>query len=151
MIRAVLDTNVILSALLFGGSTGGLVRAWQTGWFQLLLSRALLEEILRVLAYPKFHLTEGEIRGLLEEELIPFAETVIIRRQPTIQVRDPDDLAVAACALTGRARYLVTGDADLLSLGRIRQVDVIRPADFLALLGPPSPGPVRPRPNRSAP
>ena len=53
MIRAVLDTNVILSALLFGGSTGGLVKAWQTGRFHLLLSRALLEEILRVLAYPK--------------------------------------------------------------------------------------------------
>ena len=144
MIHAVLDTNVILSALLFGGPIGNLVSAWQTGRFQLLLSRAILEEILRVLAYPKFHLTEGEIRGLVEEELIPFAETVIIRRQPAVRLRDPDDLAVAACALTGRARYLVTGDADLLSLGRIRQVDVIRPADFLALLGLLSAGATRP-------
>ena len=144
MIRAVLDTNVILSALLFGGSTGGLVKAWQTGRFHLLLSRALLEEILRVLAYPKFHLTEGEIRGLLEEEFIPFSETVTIRRQPAVQLRDPDDLAVVACALTGRAQYLVTGDADLLSLGRIRQVDVIRPADFIARLGLPSARATRP-------
>jgi len=151
VIRAVLDTNVILSALLFGGSTGGLVKAWQTGRFHLLLSRALLEEILRVLAYPKFRLTEGEIRGLLEDEFIPFAETVTIRRQPALRLRDPDDLAVVACALTGRAQYLVTGDADLLSLEQIRYVKVIRPADFLALLSPPSPGPVRPRPNRSAP
>ena len=135
MIRAVLDTNVILSALLFGGPTGNLVRAWQTDRFRPLLSRAILEEILRVLAYPKFHLTEGEIRGLLEQELIPFAETVIIRRQPAVRLRDPDDLAVVACALTGRAQYLVTGDADLLSLERIRQVEVIRPADFLARIG----------------
>lgn len=144
MIRAVLDTNVILSALLFSGPTGGLVKAWQTGRFQLLLSRAILEEILRVLAYSKFHLTEGEIRGLVEEELIPFAETVITRRQPAVRLRDPDDLAVVACALTGRARYLVTGDADLLSLGRIRQVDVIPPSVFLARLHLASSGPVPP-------
>ncbi len=140
MIRAVLDTNVILSAVLFGGRVGGLVRAWQTGRFQLLLSRAILEEVLRVLAYPKFRLTEGEIRGLLEEELVPFAETVIIRRHPVVRLRDPDDLALVACALTGRARYLVTGDADLLSLERIRQVQVIRPAEFMGRLGLSSPG-----------
>ena len=136
MIRAVLDTNVILSALLFGGRTGGLVTAWQTGRFRLLLSRAILQEVLRVLAYPKFHLTENEIRGLVEEELIPFAKTVIIRRRPVVRLRDPDDLAVVACALTGRARYLVTGDADLLSLESIRQVEVIRPAEFMRHIGP---------------
>ena len=139
MIRAVLDTNVILSALLFGGPLGALATAWQTGRFQLLLSRAILEEVLRVLAYPKFRLTTAEIRSLLEEELIPFAETVIIRHQPTVRLRDPDDLAVLACAVTGRARYLVTGDADLLSLKRVRRVDVIRPADFIALFGPSPP------------
>ncbi len=135
MIRAVLDTHVILSALLFGGRMGGLVRAWQTGRFQLLLSRAILEEILRLLAYAKFQLTEGEIREFIEEELIPFAGTVIIRRHPVIRLRDPDDLAVVACALTGRARYLVTGDADLLSLERIRRLEVIRPAEFIGRLG----------------
>jgi putative PIN family toxin of toxin-antitoxin system len=136
VIRAVLDTNVILSALLFGGPTGRLVTAWQTGGFQLLLSRAILEELLRTLAYPKFHLTEHEIRDLLAEELIPFAETVIVRRQPVVRLRDPNDLAVVACALAGRARYLVTGDADLLTVGRIRRVEVVRPAEFLARLGP---------------
>ena len=144
MIRAVLDTNVILSALLFGGPTGELVKAWQTGRFRLMLSRAILEEVLRVLAYPKFDLTEKEIRGLLEEELIPFAETVIIRRRPVVRLRDSDDLDVVACALTARAKYLVTGDADLLSLKRIRQVEVIRPAEFLSRLGPLARGPVGP-------
>ena len=144
MIRAVLDTNVILSALLFGGPPGELIRAWQTRRFRLLLSRAVLEEVLRALAYPKFHLTEGEIRGLLEEELIPFAETVIIRRRPVVRLRNPDDLDVVACALTGRARYLVTGDAYLLSLERIRQVEVIRPAEFVGRLGPLSPERVGP-------
>ena len=144
MIRAVLEPNVILSALLFGGPPGELVRAWQTGRFRLLLSRAILEEVLRALAYPKFRLTENEIRSLLEEELIPFAETVIIRRRPVVRLRDPDDLDVVACALMGRARYLVSGDADLLSLERIRQVEVIRPAEFVGRLGPLSPEPVGP-------
>lgn len=136
MIRAVLDTHVILSALLFAGPTGGLVGAWQTGRFQLLISRAILEELLRVLAYPKFHLTESEIRGLLEEELIPFAETVIVRRRPAIRVRDPNDLPVIGCALAGQARYLATGDTDLISLERIRRVQVIRPAEFMDRLRP---------------
>ncbi len=135
MIRAVLDTNVILSALLFSGPTGHLARAWQTGRFQLLLSRAMLEEVLRALAYPKFHLTENEIRQLLDEDLIPFAETVIVRRRPAVWLRDPNDLDVVACALSGRAKYLVTGDVDLLSLEHIRQVEVIRPAEFMGRLG----------------
>ncbi|MBI3780466.1 MAG: PIN domain-containing protein [candidate division NC10 bacterium] len=69
---------------------------------------------------------------------------MIIRRQPAIQLRDPHDLAVLACALTGRARYLVTGDADLLSVERIRQIDVIRPADFMTRLGLTSAGAAHP-------
>jgi predicted nucleic acid-binding protein len=76
-------------------------------------------------------LTEEKIRGLLEEDLVPFPETVIIRRQPCVRLRDPDDLSLVACALTDRARYLVTGNADLLSRGQIRQVEMIRPAEFM--------------------
>ena len=87
-------------------------------------------------------MTEGEIRGLFEEELVSFAETVILRRHPVVRLRDPGDLAVVPCALTGRARYLVTGDADLLSLERIRQVEVIRPAEFMGRLGLLSQGPM---------
>ena len=75
---------------------------------------------------------------------LPFAETVIVRRRPAICLRDPGDHAVVACALAGRARYLATGDTDLLNLERIRQVEVIRPADFISRLGFPSPGSERP-------
>ncbi len=76
VIGAVLDTNVLISALLFTGSPSRLVPAWQASRFRPILSADILEEYLQVLAYPKFGLTAAEIRGLIEEEMLPFVETV---------------------------------------------------------------------------
>ena len=91
MIRAVLDTNVVVSALLFSGPPSQLVPAWQSGRLQPVLSAPILDEYIRVLAYPKFKLTSAEIRGLIEEALLPFIETV--RTSPSVipKLRDPDD------------------------------------------------------------
>jgi uncharacterized protein len=76
VIRAVLDTNVVISALLFSGPPSQPVSAWQSSRLRPVVSAQILDEYLRVLAYPRFKLTSGEIRGLIEEELIPFIETV---------------------------------------------------------------------------
>ena len=69
--RVVLDTNVLVSALLFKGKTSDLVPLWQTGAITPLLSRSFLEEHLRVFSYPKFRLTDTEIKALIQEELLP--------------------------------------------------------------------------------
>ena len=69
LIRVVLDTNTVISALLFSGTAARLVGVWQSRHIAVLLSRAILQEYLRVMAYPKFRLGTAEIRGLLEEEL----------------------------------------------------------------------------------
>ena len=74
--RVVLDSNVLISALLFSGITSKLVPLWQRGTITVLLSREILEEYLQVLAYPKFQLSEGEIKGLIEEELLPFVQII---------------------------------------------------------------------------
>lgn len=116
--RAVLDTNVVLSALVFGGGATALVRqAWQGGRLHPLASTATVQELMRVLAYPKFRLSADEQRELLADYL-PFAQVVTIPQPPppVPDCRDRHDLPFLHLAAAGKADLLVSGDADLLSL-----------------------------------
>lgn len=129
--RAVLDTNTVISALLFSGTASRLVSLWQSRRVALLVSREILEEYLRVLAYPKFKLSDQEIRGLLEEDLLPFVQTVRVRRRLAVVRRDPDDDKFLECAVAGRAAYLVTGDRDLRELDSFRGITILTAGEFL--------------------
>lgn len=116
--RAVLDTNVVVSALLFaGGSAARLRHAWQAGRLLPLLSTATAQELMRVLAYPKFKLTAAEQQELLADYL-PWAEVVAVPDPPprVPDCRDAKDLPFLYLAAAGRADVLVSGDADLLAL-----------------------------------
>ncbi|GAB1388815.1 MAG: hypothetical protein AMXMBFR78_01350 [Rubrivivax sp.] len=150
--RVVLDTNVVLSALVFaGGSAAQLRHAWQAARLRPLVSTATAQELMRVLAYPKFRLDAQEQHELLADYL-PHAEVVIVPEPPprVPACRDPDDLAFLRLAAAGRAAALVTGDADLLALaapdGRIgrprMRFRVLRLQAFLDTL--PSARPPRP-------
>lgn len=134
MIRAVLDTNVVVSALLFSGPPSRLISAWQSGRLRLVVSAPILDEYIRVLAYPKFKLTNTEIRGLLEEELIPFMETVTAVPTNIPDLRDPDDAKFITCAVAAGVRWLVSGDDDLLSLHYVESVDILSVTAFLQQL-----------------
>ena len=134
MTRVVLDTNTVVSALLFTGTASRLVGFWQSGRIAPLLSKAVLEEYLRVLAYPKFTLTNEEIRALLAEALLPFVETVRAPRRLRPPVSDRDDHKFLECAVAGRAEYLVTGDRELRQLGSYRGVTVLSVGELLSLL-----------------
>jgi putative PIN family toxin of toxin-antitoxin system len=116
-LRVIIDTNLVLSALVFGGSTARLRLAWQRDRFVPLASKATITELIRVLAYPKFKLTKAEQEDLLADYL-PFCDTVLLPEQlPTIpECRDPFDVPFLVLALVGNADYLVTGDRDLLCL-----------------------------------
>lgn len=131
MIRAVFDTNVIISALLFSGPPSQLVSAWQSSRLRPVVSAPLLDEYIRVLAYPKFKLTNAEIRSLVEEELLPFIETVKVPPSIIPKIRDADDAKFIACAVTASARWLVSGDDDLLSLHRVESVEILSVTAFL--------------------
>lgn len=131
MIRAVLDTNVVISALLFSGPPSQLVPAWQSSRLRPVVSAPVLDEYIRVLAYPKFKLTDAEIRGLLEEALLPFIETVKVPPSIIPKVRDPDDAKFITCAATAGVRWLVSGDNDLLSLRQVKSVEIISVTEFL--------------------
>jgi len=129
--RVVLDTNTLISALLFSGTASRLVPLWQSGEITPLLSKAMLQEYLQVLTYPKFRLSDQEIRGLLEEEVLPFVKTIEVRKRLTVVRRDPDDNKFLECAVTGGAKYLVTGDRDLLELDSYRGISIVTAGEFL--------------------
>ena len=129
--RVVLDTNVLISALLFTGVTSDLVPLWQKGAVRILLSREILEEYLRVLAYPKFKLSRQEIRGLIEGDLLPFVEIVNPGRRLKVVITDPSDDKFLECAVSGKADVLISGDKALLGIGRYRRVQIQNPSQFL--------------------
>jgi hypothetical protein len=131
VIRAVLDTNVVISALLFSGPPSQLVSAWQSSRLRPVISAPILDEYIRVLAYPKFKLTSAEIHGLIEEELLPFTETVKVIPSAVSKVRDPDDAKFITCATTADVQWLVSGDDDLLSLHRVKSVEIVSVTAFL--------------------
>jgi putative PIN family toxin of toxin-antitoxin system len=131
-VRVVLDTNAVVSALLFSGVSSKLVSLWQNGLITPLLSREILDEYLRVLSYPKFELSEEEIKELIQEEILPFAEVVKPKRRLRVVRRDPSDNKFLECAVAGKASVIISGDKDLLSLGRYRQIRIQSPAQFLA-------------------
>ena len=115
-VRVVLDTNVVLSALVFRGGAAGQVRhAWQHGLVLPLASTATVQELVRVLAYPKFRLSPAEQDELLAD-FLPYAETVRIPQPPPTvpNCRDALDLPFMHLAVAGKAQVLVSGDRDLL-------------------------------------
>ena len=121
----------MISALLFSGTAARLVPLWQSRRITVLISREILTEYLRVFAYPKFQLSDQEIRPLIEEELLPFVETIRVRRRLAVVRRDPDDDKFLECAVAGRAQYLVTGDRDLRELGSFRGTTILTASEFL--------------------
>ncbi|MBI2883207.1 MAG: putative toxin-antitoxin system toxin component, PIN family [Candidatus Methylomirabilis oxyfera] len=129
--RVVLDTNTIISALLFSGTASRLVPLWQSERITVLLSGAILQEYLRVLTYQKFRFSDQEVGGLIEEELLPFVKTVRVRKRLAAVRRDPEDNKFLECAVAGRAQHLVTGDQDLLELGAYRGISILTAGNFL--------------------
>jgi len=116
--RVVLDTNVVLSALIFGGGPAARVRAgWQSGRFAPLASTSTAGELARVLRYPQFGLSTAEQEELLADYL-PWVHVVHVPDPPpkVPRCRDPFDLPFLHLAVAGKAHVLVSGDRDLLAL-----------------------------------
>lgn len=134
--RWVLDTNVVLSALMRPGGVSGRLRlAWQSQLFIPLVSRATVAELIRVLAYPKFKLAPEEQHDLLADYL-PWAEIFRVPDPPprTPTCRDPQDIPSLQLAFAARADALITGDADLLVLAPLRGLAILAPAQAIERL-----------------
>lgn len=129
--RVVLDTNVLLSALLFHARPLKWLRhAWQTGTVRPLASRDTTAELVRVLHYPKFRLTRDEREDLLADYL-QWCETVRVANPIEVpDCRDPLDRPFLELTVAAGADALITGDKDLLVLAEVFQVPILTPAAF---------------------
>ena len=131
-VRVVFDTNVIVSALGFGGRPlDALLRAFDED-VQLLASDETLHELERVLKYDHLPFTGAEQARYphilrLEAEIVVPENTVEI-------VRDSDDDTFLECALEGDAEYVVSGDDDLLDLHSYKEIRIITPAKLIDIL-----------------
>jgi uncharacterized protein len=132
VIPVVIDTNVLVSALLFGGTPGRLIPLWKAAKIQPHLTAEIVDELLRVLAYPRFELTENEIQLLLYVEILPFCRVVVAKSGPTIVAADPSDDIFLRCCEVAEARALITGDNHLLALKSYRNCPILSPSRFLA-------------------
>lgn len=133
-LRVVLDINCLVSALLFNNSRLSPLREyWRTGRFIPLACKETASELIRVLAYPKFQLTEDEIKEVLRD-ILPFLETCELQgnRETMEGLRDVSDAVFIRLAQQAKVDFLVSGDADILSLqNTISGLTIISPADFL--------------------
>jgi putative PIN family toxin of toxin-antitoxin system len=138
-IRVVLDTNVLVPALLFeNGRLAWLRHSWQTGAIRPVLTESSARELIRVLAYPKFQLTRPAIDQLLGD-VLPWCETNAGPVEPCRhQVRDPKDQVFLDLALMAGVPVLVSGDADLLALkNQLHPLLILTPAEFRIWLDGP--------------
>lgn len=132
--KAVIDTNVIISALLFGGLPGKLIPMWENGSIKPIVSKDIMDEYIRVLAYPKFELTQEEIQYLIYQRILPYFEIVKATLGKTFVPNDPSDDKFIQCALTGFAEAIISGDTHLLSLKKYKDIPIITPSQFFEIM-----------------
>jgi putative PIN family toxin of toxin-antitoxin system len=135
--RLVLDTNVLVSALLWTGPPHELLHAARTGTAVVVTSPALIEELRDVLARPKLAArlaALGTSAGELMESLLRRLVVVKPATVDAVIAPDPDDDQVLACAVAGKARWIVSGDAHLLALKRHKRTAILTPTEALLKL-----------------
>lgn len=137
--KLLLDTNVLVSALVWGGTPYSLLKQGSVPPHQIYTSPELLDELRQTLAYPKLTLQMNK-RGLSAIELFDQLSLIVysLRSQALLQpvCRDPDDDAVLACAKTAQVNLIVSGDQDLLVLKQFEGIPIVTAAQALALLNP---------------
>ena len=138
MIRVVLDANVFVSALISSaGPPARVLQQWEEERFAVVISEAILQELDRVLHYPrlyqKYKLSEERISRFLG-----LLRTQCVLVEPTIKLsvikRDPTDDRYLECAIAGEAEIIVSGDDHLLGLATHKDIQILSPAGFLAFL-----------------
>ncbi|SIT12959.1 putative toxin-antitoxin system toxin component, PIN family [Alicyclobacillus vulcanalis] len=140
--RVVLDTNVLISGLLLPHSVPGrIVQAWRSAQYALVISESMLDELERVLSYPKIQRrlqwSPGEIRRFVSlfryySDVVVVDESLCVELKNSL--RDDMDVHVLATCIAGKANWLVSGDEDLLTVRD--RYPVRSPAEFVAMLSP---------------
>ena len=137
--RAVLDTNTVVSGLLWGGAASALLTAARERQIDLFTSADLLAELIDVLPREKFA-HKLSAAGLSAEQLThryALLATQVIPADIHAYIQDdPDDDAVLACALAAQADFIVSGDAHLLDLKHYQHIQIVNSTEALRILAP---------------
>jgi putative PIN family toxin of toxin-antitoxin system len=129
-VRVVLDTNVFISGVFFGGLPHRILRVWRDGVIQLLLSSEILEEYTRVGEELAARFPGVDLFPVLKLVAMhaEFAEGEPLRKRVC---DDPDDEKFLVCAAAGRVRVIVSGDKHLLAVSGWSGIDVLKPRAFV--------------------
>lgn len=132
MTKIVLDTTVLISAIVFGGKPREILEKSIKGQIQLLLSEDLIRELSGVLEGKKFKYPP-EIMKVIVRELEAIAEVVMPEKKLKIIKKDPEDNRVLECAEKSRANFIISGDVHLLELKEFMGTKILTPEAFLSL------------------
>ena len=130
--RVVVDTNIIVSAYL-GGTLEGIIVAWKSGEFTLVVSKDIAEEYLDVLRRPKFKIKRAEVDDFAAL-LLDLADFVIPLERFTVVEDDPTDNKFLEAAVAGKANLIASGDGHLLELESFRDIPIVTARKFVTLL-----------------
>jgi len=133
--KVVLDTNVLISVLLFEGRAAEIIALLENRTVVLIISKEIFKEYVQTLAYSKFRLTGQLIEAMVNEVILPYAEVVRGQRITKPICRDTKDDKFLAGAKAGRADAIVSGDQDLLVLKDYEGIPIISIDTFLRKFG----------------
>ena len=133
MLRVVLDTNVLISAILFGGKPRQILEKAIRGEIRLCLSEPILEELNGVLQISKFCYSPEMVQFILTE-LIGIADFVNPTEALHVILEDPEDNKILECAVEAKANYIITGDLHLLKINKYLNIEVLNTGAFLEKL-----------------
>ena len=137
-VRVVLDTNVLISGLLWLGAPHHVLGLAESGEIELCATPSLLEELHDALSRPKFRAPIHRRRTSVDELVASVAAKVrlydVTPRIVEPRLRDRDDVILLACARAAQAAYIISGDNDLLALESVQSISILSPSDFLRLL-----------------
>lgn len=135
--RLVLDTNVVVSGLLWYSTPAQLIEAARANEVELFTSRVLLAELTRILCRAKFDKAITASGMSLDELMLGYAQlTTLVTPEaiPATILNDPDDDHVLACAVAAKVDYIVSGDRHLLSLNNFRKIPIVTAAKAVSIL-----------------
>ena len=135
MMKVVIDTNVWLSALLWGGQPNLIIQLIEQKQIQAISSENILTELTDILQKPKLQKRLDRLR-ITAEEIVIIAKrlmTLVVIEEVIIpELRDPKDQMVLATAISGNAKIVISGDKDLLVLHPYGNISILLPQEFLA-------------------
>lgn len=132
--RIVVDSNVVISGFLFGGTPARVLGAVVEGKARCFTSLPILDEVRGVLQRPKFSLAPEQVLSFVEEFHL-LCDVVAPRTVVHVIDEDPADDRVLECAVEAKADVIVSGDSHLLELRVWRSIEIFSPTDFMKEIG----------------